>query len=108
MRPANGTYGNLYCEYKGAANKNYQFKDCGKICVFRLAEKYNVQEGQVNHPFKSEEIFKEKYIEKEPTILKSWLKKYFINVFAISSTYACTCNIWLLLFIYTCIYSVNG
>lgn len=33
-------------------------------------------------------------------------QKYFINVYAISSTYAC--NIWLLFFIYTCIYSVNG
>lgn len=52
LTPANGTYGNLYCEFKGAANKNYQFRDCGKICVLRLAEKYNVQEGQVNHPFK--------------------------------------------------------
>lgn len=73
LRPANGTYSNLYCEFKGAASKNYKLRDCGKVFVFRLARKYNVQEGQVNHPFKSEEIFKKKYkqyIENEPTIHK--------------------------------------
>lgn len=72
LRPANGTYGNLYCEFEGAANKNDTFRDCGKMCVSRLVRKY-AQEGQVNHPFKSEEIFKEKYktyIEKEPTFYK--------------------------------------
>ncbi|XP_052713970.1 uncharacterized protein LOC128187594 [Crassostrea angulata] len=72
LRPANGTYGNLYCEFNGAANKNYKFRDCGKFCVFQLVRKY-AQEGQVHHPFKSEEIFKEKckrYVENEPTVQK--------------------------------------
>lgn len=59
MRPANGTYGNLYCEFKGTSYIGYTFRDCGKMCVFRLARKY--KQGQVNHPFKSEGIFKEKY-----------------------------------------------
>ncbi|XP_065934555.1 uncharacterized protein [Magallana gigas] len=61
LRPANGTYGNLCCEFNGAASKSDKFRDCGKECVFQLARKYNVPEGQVNHPFKSEEIFKDKY-----------------------------------------------